>query len=144
MKPLTEIKELQQRMYDKASLCVCVCEGVGGGGLLMKIQFMKLSLWCKYRNVSYSSPHTLHLHQFKKRGNELFMQKKIWEEKHVVVVMFNDMLTLVGHFVSTPREREKRDRRDEREGQRRKRNRNESEGTEEIKTFPLYPYLQRG
>ena len=46
----------------------------------------------------------------------------------------------MGHFVSSPREREKRDRRDsrgdEREGQGRKRNRNESEETEEIKTFP--------
>ena len=35
---------------------------------------------------------------------------------------FTDMSTLVGHFVSSPREREKRDssRRDEREGQGRK------------------------
>ena len=52
---------------------------------------------------------------------------------------FEDMSTLVGHFVLSPREREKRDRRDstgdEREGQGRKRNRNESEETEEIKTF---------
>ena len=44
---------------------------------------------------------------------------------------FNDMSTLVGHFVSSPREREKRDRResrrDEREERGRKRNRNESE-----------------
>ena len=51
---------------------------------------------------------------------------------------FNEMSTLVGHFVSSPREREKRDRRhsrrDEREEQGRKRNRNESEETEEIKT----------
>ena len=55
---------------------------------------------------------------------------------------FNDTSTLKGHFVSPPREREKRDsRRDEREGQGRKRNRSESEETEEIKTFPLYPYL---
>ena len=55
------------------------------------------------------------------------------------------MSTLVGHFVSSPREREKRDgRRDEREGQGRKRNRNESEKTEEIKTFALYPYLLQG
>ena len=41
----------------------------------------------------------------------------------------------MGHFVLSPREREKRDRResrgDEREGQGRKRNRNESEETEE-------------
>ena len=53
---------------------------------------------------------------------------------------FNDTSTLEGHFVSSPRGREKRDRResrgDEREGQGRKRNRNESEETEEIKTFP--------
>ena len=49
---------------------------------------------------------------------------------------FNDTSTLEGHFVSSPRQREKRDRResrgDEREGQGRKRNRNESEETEEI------------
>ena len=44
--------------------------------------------------------------------------------------------TLVGHFVSSPREREKRDRRgDEREGQGNKRNRNDSEETEETKHF---------
>ena len=52
---------------------------------------------------------------------------------------------LQGHFVLSPREREKTDRRDsrrdEREGLGRKRYRNESEETEEIKTFPLYPYL---
>ena len=45
---------------------------------------------------------------------------------------FNDTSTLVGHFLSSPREREKRDRRasrDEREGQRRKRKMNESEET---------------
>ena len=50
-------------------------------------------------------------------------------------------------------EREKRDRRDskgdeskgdEREGQGRKKNRSESEEMEEIKTFPLYPYLRQG
>ena len=49
---------------------------------------------------------------------------------------FNDTSTLEGHFVSSPREREKRDRResrgDEREGQGRKRNRKESRETEEI------------
>ena len=65
-----------------------------------------------------------------------------------IVLGFNNTSTLVGHFVSTPREREKRDRRDSRgdeiEGQGRKRNRNESEETEEIKTFPLYPYLLQG
>ena len=36
----------------------------------------------------------------------------------VIVLGFNDTSTLVGHFVSSPREREKRDsRRDEREEQ---------------------------
>ena len=52
---------------------------------------------------------------------------------------FNDTSTLVGHFVLSPREREKTDRKDgredEREGQGRKRKMNESEETEEIKTF---------
>ena len=66
----------------------------------------------------------------------------------LVVLGFNDTSTLEGHFVSSPREREKKDRResrgDEREGQGRKRNRNESEETEEIKTFPLYPYPLQG
>ena len=60
---------------------------------------------------------------------------------------FNDTPTLVGHFVSSPREREKRDRRDSRgdlrEGQGRKKNRNESKETEEIKTFPLYHNLPK-
>ena len=66
----------------------------------------------------------------------------------MIVMGFNDTSTLVGHCVSSPREREKRDRRDsrgdERAVQRRKRNKNESEETEEIKTFPLYPYLLQG
>ena len=66
----------------------------------------------------------------------------------LIVLGFNDTSTLMGHFVSSPREREKRDRRDsrrdEREGQGRKRNRNESEETEEIKTSPPYPYLLQG
>ena len=54
----------------------------------------------------------------------------------------------MGHFVSSPREREKRDRRDsrgdEKEGHGRKRNMNESDETGEIKTLPLYPYLLQG
>ena len=65
--------------------------------------------------------------------------------KRLIVLGFNDTSTLVSHFVSSPREREKRDRRDSRRDERgeqgRKRNRKESEETEEIKTFPLYPYL---
>ena len=38
------------------------------------------------------------------------------------------MSTLVGHFVPSPREREKRDSRDEKEGKGRKRKMNESDG----------------
>ena len=53
---------------------------------------------------------------------------------------FNDKSTLVGHFVSSLRERERRDRKDSRgneiEGQGRKRNKNESEETGEIKKYP--------
>ena len=60
---------------------------------------------------------------------------------------FNDMSTLVGHFVLFAREKGEK-RRDssgnEREGQGRKRNRREREETEEIKTVPLYPYLLQG
>ena len=66
----------------------------------------------------------------------------------LIVLGFNDTSTLVGHFVSSPREREKRDRRDSRRGEKevqgRKRDKSESEETEEIKTFPLYPYLLQG
>ena len=52
----------------------------------------------------------------------------------LIVLGFNNMSTLVGYFVSSTREREKRDRnsrRDVIEGQGSKRNRNESEETEE-------------
>ena len=78
----------------------------------------------------------------------LFHRKMFSLGDWLIVLGFNDTSTLEGHFVSSPREREKRDRResrgDEREGQGRKRNRNESEETEEIKTFPLYPYPLQG
>ena len=72
-----------------------------------------------------------------------------WDSMAKLIVLgFNDTSTLVGHFMLSPREREKRDRRDsrrdEREGQGRRWNRNESEETEKIKTFPLYPYLLQG
>ena len=51
----------------------------------------------------------------------------------------------MGHFVSSPREREKRDsRRDESEEQGIKRNRNESEETEDIKAFPPLPLPATG
>ena len=71
------------------------------------------------------------------------------KKKKLVVLGFNNMSALVGHFVLSPRKREKSDRkgdsrRDEREGQGRKRNRNKSEETEEIEAFPLYPFLLQG
>ena len=74
----------------------------------------------------------------------------VWSYKNegFIVLGFNNTSTLMGRFVSSPREREKRDRRDsrrnEREGQGRKRKWNESKETEEIKTFLLYPYLLQG
>ena len=69
-----------------------------------------------------------------------------------LIVLFN-MSTLVDHFVSSPKEWEKRGRRDsrgeiedsrgdEREGQGRKRKMNESEETEKLK--PFYQYLLEG
>ena len=68
------------------------------------------------------------------------IQTKMPEQIVLIVLGFNDTSTLVGHFVSSPREREKRDRRDcrrdEREGQVRKTNKNESKETEEIKHSP--------
>ena len=67
------------------------------------------------------------------------------------VLWFNDVLTLVGHFVSSPREGEKRERKDrsgdERKGRGRKRKRNESEEREEKtkqNNIPFYPYLLQG
>ena len=68
-------------------------------------------------------------------------EKWNWIQLPILIVLrFNDTSTLVGHFVSSPRERDKRDRRDsrrdERDKQGRKRNRNESEETEEIKFIP--------
>ena len=87
----------------------------------------------------------MNLVDFKKTGLPVKMPNVFF---FLIVLGFNDTSTLEGHFVSSPREREKRDRRDsrgdERGGQGRKRNRNESEETEEIKTFPLYPYLLQG
>ena len=67
---------------------------------------------------------------------------------HLIVLGFNETSTLVGHFVSSPREREKKERRDSRryetEEQERKKNRNDREENEEIKTIPLYFYLLQG
>ena len=71
---------------------------------------------------------------------DAFIRKKKYAHVHITVnfvLGFNDTSTLMGHFVSSHREREKRDSRDstvdEREGQGRKRKNIESEETEEIK-----------
>ena len=83
----------------------------------------------------------------------IFKHTDIFSAKNIdVFAIFQDIdwlcwgltSTLVGHFVSSPREREKRNRRDssgdEREGQGRNRNRNESEETGEInKNIPPLP-----
>ena len=69
------------------------------------------------------------------------MRSRKQEVTRLLIVQVNPC----SYFVSSLRERKKRDRRDsrgdEREGQGRKRKMNESE---EIKTFPLYPYLLQG
>ena len=57
------------------------------------------------------------------------------------------MLILVGHFLSSPREREREIEEtveEMKERDRGERKLNDSEETEEIKTFPLYPYLLQG
>ena len=66
---------------------------------------------------------------------------------HFVELLFNDMSTLVGHFVSSPRGREKRDRRASRGEEKEKLTRmkktaNDSAETEEIITCPLPHLLQ--
>ena len=80
--------------------------------------------------------HICNLCPLGKRRHEIWANRCLF----LIELGFNDPSTLVGHFVLSPKEREKKDRRDsrgdEREGQGRKRNRNESEETEEIKTSP--------
>ena len=95
-------------------------------------------LWIKYCQM-------FELHHYK-RG---VLCLPYHENMHILIVLvFNDTSTLVGQFVSSPREREERYKidsiGDQREVQERKRTMNKSEETEEIKTSPLYPYpLQR-
>ena len=102
--------------------------------------------------LKHICPCYTHLTLFESLQSQIYYDWTwIWQKIELLVVDFrlwfgfNDTSTLVGHFVSSPREREKREsRRDEREEQGRKRNRNESEEIEEIKIFPLYPYLLQG
>ena len=63
----------------------------------------------------------------------------------LIVLGFNDTSTLVGHFVSSPRKREIEEIAEEmKERDRGEEEMNDSEETEEIKTFPIYPYLLQG
>ena len=63
----------------------------------------------------------------------------------LIVLGFNDTSTLVGHFVSSPRERETEEIVEEmKKKDRGERKMIDSEETEEIKTFPLYPNLLQG
>ena len=72
-----------------------------------------------------------------------FFNNILWILIRLIVLGFNNTSILVGHFVSSPREREKRERErrihrgDERKGQGRKRNRNESEETEDLQCVTL-------
>ena len=92
--------------------------------------------WTTFLNVvSYGQKKDQHLNKSK----VLYHTSK-QEGFFFIVLGFNDTSTLVGHFVSSPREREKRDRRgDEKKGQGRRRKMNESEESEEVKAFPSTP-----
>ena len=133
---------------------------LGSPMLHTKIQpqrFLQLS-WCwrgRVLSVFYYQIWAWQPRSFEQTVNNPSTEGAMWNLVEIgqvvfdlIVLGFNDTSTLVGHFVSSPREREKRDRRDsrrdEREGQGRKRKRNESEEPEEIKTSPPYPYLLQG
>ena len=62
----------------------------------------------------------------------------------LIVLGFNDTSTLVGHFVSLPEKGRREIVEEMKERDRGERKMNDSEETEEIKTFPLYPYLLQG
>ena len=64
-------------------------------------------------------------------------------DRGLIVLGFNDTSTLVGYFMSSPRERKKRDRRDSRRDERGtgKKQEQANEETDEIKLSTLYPYL---
>ena len=86
-------------------------------------------------NVSYERPQ-----KFKKE-EVILHQAQDRHYQQQIVKRFKDESILAGHFVSSPRDREKRDRSDsreaERKGQGRKRKINESESEETIPPLPL-------
>ena len=47
--------------------------------------------------------------------------------QNLIVLGFNDTSTLVGHFVSSPREREKRDRKDSRRDEKKREGKKEEQ-----------------
>ena len=91
-------------------------------------------------NVSYLGPYELLLFTLlsgaQRSSNVLALPGAL------IVMGFSDTSTLVGHFVSSPRAREKSDRRYssgiKREGQERKRNRNETKKQKKQKHSPVY------
>ena len=106
---------------------------------------------CPVNNISISQRDKGELKDEKINKRKQFKtapHKQISPLQDLILLGFNDTSTLMGLFVLSPREREKRDKResrgDERVGQGRKREMNESQGTEEITTLPLYPYLLQG
>ena len=114
-------------------------ENSGGPDQTSRSAASDLGLHCLPVNLlEVSSPQCIVFAPCKRTPSAYFKLK-------LIVLGFNDTSTMVGHFVSSPREREKRDRRDSRgdEKEGRERKRNESEETEKI-TFPLYPYLLQG
>ena len=80
----------------------------------------------------------------KGQSNPLWL--KFYIKRKTFCVGFNDTTTLDGHFMSSPREREKRDRivKELKETDRGERKINGREETEEIITFSLYPCLLQG
>ena len=62
-----------------------------------------------YKKIYYFyTPPILHLHASLKVLNDNGTSN--WNSQQIVIVLgFNDTSTLVGHFVSSPREREKRE-----------------------------------
>ena len=104
--------------------------------------FLELFVSFLLQNKAIKNHHITHNSHI---AHDIFIQQDSDQPILIDCVRVKDTSTLVGYFVSSPRERKKRDRRDsrgdEREGQGRKRKINKSEETEEIKIFPFYPYL---
>ena len=69
----------------------------------------KINLWQRKQHLANQMPAHFDLRILKTN-----LLSGLYPKCLMIVLGFNDMSTLVGHFVSSPREREKRDRRDSR------------------------------